>query len=37
MSTQSQKVAADIRTLVNDAEALVKATAMESGDWHVFQ
>jgi ElaB/YqjD/DUF883 family membrane-anchored ribosome-binding protein len=32
MSTQSQKLAADIRTLVNDAEAIVKATAMESGD-----
>ena len=32
MNTQSQKLATDIRILVRDAEELVKATAMETGD-----
>ncbi len=32
MSIQSQKLANDIRVLVDDAEALMKATATETGD-----
>jgi ElaB/YqjD/DUF883 family membrane-anchored ribosome-binding protein len=32
MSTQSQKLATDIRVLVDDAEALMKATATETGE-----
>ena len=32
MTTQSQKLANDIRVLVDDAEALVKATATETSD-----
>jgi ElaB/YqjD/DUF883 family membrane-anchored ribosome-binding protein len=32
MSTQSQKLAADVRILVNDAEELIRATAAETGD-----
>lgn len=32
MNTQRQKLAADIKVLVHDAEELVKATAMETGD-----
>jgi ElaB/YqjD/DUF883 family membrane-anchored ribosome-binding protein len=32
MSMQSQKLASDIRAFVHDAETLMKATAMESGD-----
>lgn len=32
MSTQSEKLATDIKTLVRDAEELVKATAAETGD-----
>jgi ElaB/YqjD/DUF883 family membrane-anchored ribosome-binding protein len=32
MSEQSERLAADIKVLVSDAEALVKATAAETGD-----
>ncbi len=32
MSTQSQKLTADIKMLVQDAEELMKATAAETGD-----
>src|SRR5262245_9395879 len=32
MSTQSEKLATDIKVLVRDAEELVKATATETGD-----
>jgi ElaB/YqjD/DUF883 family membrane-anchored ribosome-binding protein len=32
MNTQSQKLVADIKTLLDDAETLAKATATESSD-----
>lgn len=32
MSTQTEKLAADVRTLVVDAEELVKATATQAGE-----
>ena len=32
MNTQSQRLAADVRLLVYDAEDLVRATAQETGD-----
>lgn len=32
MSTQSAKLAADVKILIHDAEELVKATAAETGD-----
>jgi len=32
MSTQSQKLAADVRILINDAEEMIRETAAETGD-----
>ena len=32
MSTQSEKLVADVKVLVNDAEELVKATASQTGE-----